>query len=72
MTPQSLIVINAVPQEQLRRQRVLVRIDAQDEVKLSDALSTLDKWKGETGLRAIGHFLIVRVQHEGVLSREAA
>jgi phosphoglycerate kinase len=94
MTPQSLIVsIDAIPQEQLRRQRVLVRIDAQDEVKLSDALSTLvflsqsgarvvvathspvddllivltrllgrpvailDKWKGETGLRAIAHLL---------------
>src|SRR5690349_17674601 len=94
MPPQSLIVsIDAIPQEQLRRQRVLVRLDAQGEVKLSDALSplvflsqsgarvvvathsrvddlfamltrllgrpvaTLDRWKGETGLRAIAHLL---------------
>jgi nucleotide-binding universal stress UspA family protein len=42
MTPHSLIVsIDAIPKEQLRRLRVLVRIDPRDEVKLNDGVPTL-------------------------------
>ena len=89
MTPHSRIVsIDAIRKEQLRGQRILVRIDAGNEAKLRDALptlaflsqsgariiiathsltdrifatlisllgpvGTLDKWKGQAGLRAV-------------------
>src|SRR5678815_516091 len=53
MTPQSLIVsIDAISQEQLRGQRVLVRIDAQDVVKLNDALPTL-VFLSQSGARVV-------------------
>jgi phosphoglycerate kinase len=42
MTPSSLITrIDSIPKDQLRGQAVLVRIDAQNEAKLRDALPTL-------------------------------